>query len=808
MPKTSTTFLILRLFVLLVWTCLIGTGSARAGITSKGTEFWMTFPQGISANALQIFITSETGTNGQVQIPGLGFSASFTLASYGATQIALPAGAQAVSMDGIQDIGIHVTAADQVSVYGYNYTPQASDGYLALPVEALGVSYMAYSYYNQTYNGNTMLGSEFAVVATQDCTRVTVTPQIFMTGHAANVPFTLTLNQGEVYQLQDDDDNADLTGTLITSDKPVAVIGGHLCDYVPRYIQSCNYLVEQFWPLQWWGTRFATMPFATRTGGDTLRFLAWDDSTTVLVNGSLAASLSHGQFYENTYATPLYITSNNPIYVMQYANGQLYDNNSNSDPTMISIPPLNELASDYLLETPSSGFTGNYENIVAPTSSTGSVSLDGAPFAASGWTAIPGSGYSGFQVGTGTGPHYLTGSAPFGVVAYGFGQADAYGYPAGVSFSANTPVPTETPGGACPTLTPTPTPTPTSTRTPSPTPTITSTPTLTNTRTPTKTPTATSTPTLTKTPTSTNTPTPTPTSSLLTPSFTFTPTPTNSPTLILSETLTPTPASTNTPTDTPTGTPTPTETPMNTVTPSPTSTPPSTDTPSPTSTPTGTPTPTDSMTPTASLTAMPSASPTFSYTFTPTYSPTDSPTASPSASPTPTFTFTPTPTNTPTSIVSPTPTPSITFTLTPINSPTDSPTASPSPSPTPTSTLTSTPTNSPTLTPTSSLLTPTYTYAQTPPSSPCEIHVWPVPFNPDTAVGGVLKVSCLPPGATVVFYTVSGEEVNRVEEKGGMATWDGLDRYGAPTASGLYFYVIQSGGNVLRQGKIILLNGR
>ena len=74
-------------------------------------------------------------------------------------------------------------------------------------------------------------------------------------------------------------------------------------------------------------------------------------------------------------------------------------------------------------------------------------------------------------------------------------------------------------------------------------------------------------------------------------------------------------------------------------------------------------------------------------------------------------------------------------------------------------------------------------------------------------MGGVLKVSCLPAGATVDFYTVSGEKVIRVEEQGGLATWNGRNLYGTQVSSGIYFYVILSGGSVLQEGKIIFLNG-
>ena len=106
--------------------------------------------------------------------------------------------------------------------------------------------------------------------------------------------------------------------------------------------------------------------------------------------------------------------------------------------------------------------------------------------------------------------------------------------------------------------------------------------------------------------------------------------------------------------------------------------------------------------------------------------------------------------------------------------------------------------STPTPTPTA---TPTAVFSPTP---ACQTHVWPDPFNPNYAVGGTLKVSCLPVGATVSFYTVSGELMNQVDAAGGMAQWNGTNRQGAPVSSGIYFYVIQSGSNVLEKGKFLI----
>ncbi len=119
-------------------------------------------------------------------------------------------------------------------------------------------------------------------------------------------------------------------------------------------------------------------------------------------------------------------------------------------------------------------------------------------------------------------------------------------------------------------------------------------------------------------------------------------------------------------------------------------------------------------------------------------------------------------------------------------------------------TTTPTPTYTPTATPTpSSTSTPTATPTSTPP-----IRLWPDPYNPSFAVGGVLKVSFLPRGSTVGIYTVAGEWVQTVTEVHGTATWDGRNSLGTMVSSGIYFYVVKQGDQLLQRGKFLFVYGQ
>ena len=136
---------------------------------------------------------------------------------------------------------------------------------------------------------------------------------------------------------------------------------------------------------------------------------------------------------------------------------------------------------------------------------------------------------------------------------------------------------------------------------------------------------------------------------------------------------------------------------------------------------------------------------------------------------------------------------------------------------TPTVTPTFTPTLSPTLTPTATITqTPTPTATSTPTSTPtpsCELEVWPDPFNPKYAVDACLKIGCLTPGSTATIYTVSGEKVWSTQDSAfryGVpytAVWDGQNQNGVPVSPGIYYYVIQNGSQVVKDGKFLLLRG-
>lgn len=400
---------------------------------SKGVDFWLTFPGNLGAATGSFFITGEENTTGTVSVPGLGFSTPFSVTAGAVTTVVLPSTVFISLSNTIMNNGVHVVSEKEITVYGLNRVQFTTDAYLALPTDILGTDYINLGFGNV----NILNGTQLGIVATQDATLVSITPTVTTDGHTVGVPYVVNLNQGQTYLLRNTDPSPnDLSGTFISSDKPIAVFGSHQCANVPNgNTFACDYLVEQLPPISAWGKNFVSVPLKTRLNGDTYRFLASEDNTIISVNGVSIGTINKGHFIQTILTTSSQITSSAPILVAQYSNGTTYDNVT-SDPFMMLIFPYEQFLNSYTITTPASGFQFNYVNIVAPTAAVGAIKMDGTAIPSSEYTPIGSSGFSGAQLNLSIGAHNFNGTnLPFGVFVYGFDQFDSYGYPGGGSLS-------------------------------------------------------------------------------------------------------------------------------------------------------------------------------------------------------------------------------------------------------------------------------------------------------------------------------------------------------------------------------------
>ena len=394
-------------------------------LSSAGQEFWLAFDSNASSSRdeyLKLYVSGEPGTTGQADIAGLSFMVAFTIPADGVAVVDIPIAARLNLPINPVELAVHVTADANVTVYGLNRTRASTDAFLGLPVSALGTRYRTMDY-------NVLSSDQPATISAIATTAGTTTIHVEPPASSGLPPFDMPIQLGEVFEWNA---TTHLTGTLVTSDKPISVFSGNRCANIPSGIGYCDHIVEQMIPTNTWGKTFITYPLHGRTA-DTFRILADLDGTEVTIKrtgSDSTVSLAAGEFYEFLSGEPMAITATQPISVAQYSNGQDFDGVP-SDPFMALIPSYEQGFTNSTFATPTAGFT-SYVNITASTTDLASITLDGAAIPTASWQAIPGSAYSGVAIAIGPGAHTISSTTPLQTLVYGFADHDSYGYPGGL----------------------------------------------------------------------------------------------------------------------------------------------------------------------------------------------------------------------------------------------------------------------------------------------------------------------------------------------------------------------------------------
>lgn len=438
--------ILLSLIALATW--MVTPSVLHAALDTAGTEYYFAFLPNFtfkyaSNRSLSLLITGKEDTQGTVTIPDLNFTQSFVVQANKVTNISIPVSAQFLSLNTIYTqhdqqtkLGVHVVAQKEVTIYGANVAQVTGDAFTALPVTSLGLEYIAMSDKGVWYSCCVQWDwpSELAVVGAFDNTTVTITPSVETRGRLAGIPFTVTLNKGDTYLITGARDN-DLTGTVISSTEPVAVMSG--ANAAPAYINDyLSHIVEMMPPVSTWGKSFLTVPLGGNQRGEVIRILASQDNTSVKINGVSVSTLARGKFYETTLIDRSQIETSAPALVAQYARSADYGNIPS--PFMMLITPTEQFLNQSTISTVS-GTSSNFINIIAPTASIASLRLDGLPINAALFVRIGSSEFSGAQVPISAGTHIVNGDVPIGIYVYGYGiygigATYSYGYPGGRSF--------------------------------------------------------------------------------------------------------------------------------------------------------------------------------------------------------------------------------------------------------------------------------------------------------------------------------------------------------------------------------------
>lgn len=277
----------------------------------------------------------------------------------------------------------------------------------------------------------------------------------------------------------------DLTGSVITSDKPIAVFGGAACTTRGFGDVACDHLEEQLFPFVTWGRNFVasrTAPlrlvdntFATpvNAGPDYYKIVAGCPASqcpngTLLtltpppaagdvlspnrcLSGSLSANtcrLAGGAFVEFRSRTSFTITGDQPIQVAQIFSSQSATAGTGpqapnqGDPSLVLLPPIEQWRSQYTVLT-APGIRDNYLGIVIDSSRVLEVRVNGTAVPMTNFAAVGTSPFRVANVAVPVGTHtVLVVPRPgqmtlpgAGVTVYGFDSFVSYGYTGGLDLT-------------------------------------------------------------------------------------------------------------------------------------------------------------------------------------------------------------------------------------------------------------------------------------------------------------------------------------------------------------------------------------
>ncbi len=394
--------------ILLFFWGLFSTLSVEA---QNDTEFWFAAPDNDQGNANNrdqpIYLRVATFT--QAATITLSYPARPTVTP---TVVNVPAnGTYTFTLDKttiesqpsntILNYGIKLTSTTPITAYYEQSSTSNPDIFTLKGKNALGTRFVVPSQFN--YNNSTRFLSasgaarnSFIIVAKENNTQVTIIPKNDIDGHLANTPFTITLNAGQTYsgKAASPDASKHLGGTIITSNKPIAVTIND--DSVEMTTSSGPDLAgDQLISHTIFGKEYCLVKgyFGPTLGPSADRVYIFADSsnTAVLINGTLVATLTAGNYYNYLFGSDeaAYLTTSKPV-IVYHLSGY------NEQPAGAIIPPIQCTGSNEIVFT-RSPITGSGDQrfglvVITKAGDEGSFTVTPADFSilASNFLPVPG----------------------------------------------------------------------------------------------------------------------------------------------------------------------------------------------------------------------------------------------------------------------------------------------------------------------------------------------------------------------------------------------------------------------------------
>ena len=325
-----------------------------------------------------MYISLLTGStelaNYSVAIPITNFYQNGTITSSTQTTVCLPRSLTGPSFyfrynpqNNEYKEGVHLqTQGDKNAVIG-SYISPYTDTFFAIPTVDLCVN--EYIYYAVSVSGHSSTDGSVVIVGTENQTTVTIVipvSAVIKTSHTANWT-SLVHEQSYTYQIQRQQivyiatgGGNDLTGTKVTTNKPISLFSGHEC-VINNATNYCDTLIEQIPPTRLWGRVYHFAPLAgwlnyrikiiTHASTDVSIYC---NNTVMMYTINAGGSLSliyNNQQYCGVFAS-------NVVLVTQFSYGQ------GSESMMTLIPAIDHYTNSIASSTPNNYFSLSYNHYI------------------------------------------------------------------------------------------------------------------------------------------------------------------------------------------------------------------------------------------------------------------------------------------------------------------------------------------------------------------------------------------------------------------------------------------------------------
>ncbi|MCX6152958.1 MAG: hypothetical protein NT007_02235 [Candidatus Kapabacteria bacterium] len=304
-------YLLVIMFTITVQTATKAEEMLKNCHSNAGNDFWFTLPAALYGESnfyhILVNVVSSTNNNCYLEIPGKGVFKSQALTPDETFTFELTPGDVIVNNRGSGTLpiseqvyagaGVHIFSDSAIILYVTLYYTYMSDGIIVLPFQMLGTEYIVSSYPETTMYPSSHLSSESACIAVYDNTQVSFTLEGTSStetsgGLTSGNKISRILNRGDIWMFSGKKNGDDLSGSMFSSSKPIAVVSGNYCANVPQDNKWCDYLCEMEIPTHLWGTDYFVGKLPMRRYPSIIRIYAKESGTKFYIDGNECGTMT------------------------------------------------------------------------------------------------------------------------------------------------------------------------------------------------------------------------------------------------------------------------------------------------------------------------------------------------------------------------------------------------------------------------------------------------------------------------------------------------------------------------------------